>query len=122
MEGSDENEDLLLLFENTWHKFVQWVKDNAHHIQDKEKEKLLVTGIDRDPTFAFAMMLEPSETAPKGKLLAQKDAIAARDVSHLLLLAGKTLDLTGVKFPPQIVDKGFDFADVFVLLIEEIQR
>lgn len=124
MEG-EKNEvpiDIFKVFTDSWTKFVLWVKTNAHVLGDKEKEALLMKGIDRAPEFAFASMVEKTEEAPMGKLLKHRKAIEKRDEAYFLALAGETLDLTGHKFPEEIVAKGFDFAEVFLDLILELEE
>lgn len=115
MEEVVEHSDLFAVFETAYSKFVAWVKENAHLLQDKQAIASVVKGVDRDPALAIIVLQSKLASAEV------RAAIAARDEVFFRKAISGTFDSAHLVFPDTVVAKGFQFAEVFVQIIDEIQ-
>ena len=111
----EEVVDLYAVFESAYAKFVAWVKENAHLLQDESVISKVVKGVDREPAFAIIVLQSKLASADVRK------AIAAKDTEFFRKVISDKFDSGHLVFPDSVVAKGFQFAEAFVQIIDEIQ-
>jgi len=106
-------DDIFSLFETTWTKLVSFAKQNSKFIEDAEKRAIFEKTIDRRPELALVVL--------KQLLPPLKEQINKKDIKYLYDKAEKA-GIFNLNLPDDVVDKIFLFGEVFLNVIEEIDK
>lgn len=103
------------VFDETWEKFVFFIKEHAMFLDNPEQEDLLKRGIDRAPELALVTLMQ--KLTPEIMKM-----IGEQDIGGLakLLPSGLQIDLT--KFPQAAITRAFRFGDVFCMIISKLRQ
>jgi len=113
------------IFDMAWLKCRRWVDDNAPTIVGEEKALLLSKAMARPIELVIIVLSDklvaraPDETG-FAEVEERRNAIITRDHAYAQTLARKLLEKPDLTLHPEIINKGYDFASVFLALVDQI--
>lgn len=113
------------IFDMAWLKCRRWVDDNALAFVGEEKALLLSRAMNRQIELVIIVLSDklvaraPEEAGFK-EVEERRTAITNRDHAYAQAIARKLLEQPDLTLPPEIINKGYDFASVFLALVDQI--
>ncbi len=111
-------------FEVGWRKFQDWIRANAA-VLGEEKGTLLQKAIcSKNAPLALITLtsLFGWKVAPTGEVNHVRAAIEMGDLESLLGIVGTQIDVSNVKLPIDLVEKGFQFGNFFIDVVDELNQ
>lgn len=113
------------LFDMTWIKLRRWIDDNAKAIVGEEKALFISHAMNRPPELALIVIADklgrrkPEEEGYE-ETEKRRHAIETRNWDYAYMIAGDLLQMPDLTLSTEIMEKGFDFAEVFLSLVDQI--
>lgn len=129
MEQLTEEEEapitLYNLFDMTFLKLRRWIDDNALPIVGQEKATFISHAMNRPTQLALVVMSDKLSKRRQDEhdyeeVEKRRRAIETRDHAYAQEIARDLLQIPDLTMHPSIVEKGFDFAAVFLSLVDQI--
>ncbi len=129
MEELTEEEEapitLYSLFDTTFLKLRRWIDDNARPFVGEEKATFISNAMNRPTELALNVISDKlSRRRPDEHdyedVEERRRAIETRDHAYAQEIVRDLLQIPDLTTPPEIVEKGFDFAAVFLSLVDQI--
>ncbi len=129
MEQLTEEEEtpitLYNLFDMTFLKLRRWIDDNAFPIVGQDKATFISNAMNRPTQLALIVMSDKlSRRRPDEhdyeEVEKRRRAIETRDHAYAQEIARDLLQIPDLTMHPLIIEKGYDFAGVFLSLVDQI--
>lgn len=126
---ANEDEDMSVMdaFEIAWHKFVDWACKSSREILSPTTAQFVEQAIRRPASLALLVIndkLKKRQTDdPEWEIVEnRRKLIETRDVFVVKQMGLDLLMLTDLAIPHRMAEKFFDFCNVFVELIDEMNE
>ena len=115
------------VFEGAWLKFQAFVLDVGKQLLTPQDHKVLVDAMNKSSTVALSAICAAFEQ--KWRVHGDpvhnpwRVAVATRDLAFFVnLVAPYMASIQNLNIPPEFVERGWKFADFFVLITDDIKK
>ncbi len=106
--------DMMTFFAENWAEFRKFVDENVHYLKDNQAAAIVRMAFNKPPELALVTMAV--------KLPPHAAQIQAQNLQYVIDMALPIFDARALKFPVDVVERGFGFFLLFLAILQELAR